>query len=171
MSYCKDANKNGLSQCRDVQTLIKYKNISHFTNFASKYYFCRIFRFWEKPFPWKCFYVPLFLKGWQQQQKNRQFGLWGINNLSQIIIILGKGTTGEFNQQKCSSSLTELHPRPREFNSFRATYLLQCIRLPFRKSPCKEECYNLWHRPQLMRKKNFTYQKLPSNVMNCPVLN
>lgn len=68
MSYWKDANKNGLSQCGDVQTLIKYKNISHFTNFASKYYFCRIFRFWEKPFPWKCFYVPLFLKGWQPKK-------------------------------------------------------------------------------------------------------
>lgn len=73
-----------------------------------------------------------FFKG-MTAKKNWQFGLWGTNNLSQIIIILGKGITGEYNQQKCSSSLAGRHPRPREFNSFKATHLLQCLRLPFRK--------------------------------------
>jgi hypothetical protein len=33
------------------------------------------FNFQEKPLPLKCFYVPLFLKGWQPRKK-WPFGLW-----------------------------------------------------------------------------------------------
>lgn len=47
--------------------------------------------------------------------------------------MLSKVITREYNQQKCPSSLTGRHPRPGEFNSFKATRLLQCLRLPFRK--------------------------------------
>ena len=48
----------------------KHKSMIYFVNLASKYCFWGvIFNFREKPFPWKCFYISLFLKGWQPRKK------------------------------------------------------------------------------------------------------
>lgn len=60
--------------------------------------------------------------------------------------------TREYNQQKCPSFLTGRHPRPGEFNSFKATSLLQCLRLPLENTLQGRVLQSLtW--PQLMREK------------------
>lgn len=70
----------------------KHKSMIYFVNLASKYCFWGvIFNFWEKPFPWKCFYVSLF-KGMATKKKIGHLVYDGTNNLNQ------RNAKSEYNQ-------------------------------------------------------------------------